>query len=57
MRAAIRPCSSFINSTGDVQNQIMQLLHYSGIIWLSGAVLVSHGLITEVIEGQLGAES
>lgn len=32
MRAAIRPCSSSINSTGDVQNQIMQLLHYSGII-------------------------
>lgn len=46
MRAAIRPCSSSINSTGDVQNQIMQLLHYSGIIWLSGAVLVSHDLIT-----------
>lgn len=57
MRAAIRPCSSSINSTGDVQNQIMQLLHYSGIIWLSGAVLGSHDLITEVIEGQLGAES
>lgn len=57
MRAAIRPCSSSINSAGDVQNQIMQLLHYSGIIWLSGAVLVSLDLITDVIGGQLGAES
>lgn len=53
-RGVIKHGTTSINFPKDVHNQILQLLHYSGIIWLSEAMLVSLDLITDVIWGQLG---